>query len=162
MQVGEGALDDQDPKAPGEVLGFFAVDGKLAGDSCGAESLAAPSNWSFEVKLSRSGSALYWLNGREAIVGEIDARGAFAFTTLLELPLAAPRGAYKGCTILRRDSAAGSLAASQAALSAKLTYAYSQKDGSDCSELVTGTDGMPEALPCQLSYALRGERLETD
>jgi hypothetical protein len=155
MEVGE--TEQQDPKAPGEVLGFFAIDGKLSEDSCGAESLSAPEKWSFEVKLSRDGSTLYWLNGREAIVGDIDKSGGFSFETHIDLPLAERHGAAKGCTIVRRDSASGSLGDS--ALSAKLTYQYAATSDSDCSEFTTGTAGMPEALPCKLSYALKGARI---
>ena len=155
MEVGE--TEHQDPKAPGEVLGFFAIDGKLSDDSCGAESLSAPDKWSFEVKLSRDGSTLYWLNGREAIVGDIDKSGAFSFETHIDLPLAERRGAAKGCTIVRRDSASGSLDGS--ALSAKLSYQYGATADSDCSEFTTGTAGTPEALPCTLSYKLTGARI---
>jgi hypothetical protein len=158
MQLGEQTTENQDPKAPGEVLGFFAVDGKLADDSCGAESLNAPGEWSFEVKLSRDGSTLYWLNGREAIVGEIDKAGGFAFETHLDLPLVQRRGAAKGCTIVRRDSASGTLR--DAAFSAQLSYAYQATSDSDCSEFASGTDGMPEALPCKLGYSLRGVKLD--
>jgi hypothetical protein len=162
MEVGDAALEQQDPKAPGEALGFFAIDGRLSEDSCGSQSLGAPEEWSFEVKLSRDGSTLYWLNGREAIVGEIDKSGSFAFETHVDLPLSEPRGAFKGCTIVRRDSAVGSLASKQASLSAKLSYGYQAKAGSDCSEYVTGTSGMPEALPCKLTYTLQGEKRAED
>jgi hypothetical protein len=104
-----GELGDENPKAPGEVLGLYAVAGTLGDDTCGAESLSAPSEWSFEVKLSRDGSTLYWLNGREAIVGEIDKSGGFSFETHLSQTVAERRGAAKGCTIVRRDRARGSL-----------------------------------------------------
>jgi len=157
-----GELGDEDPKAPGEVLGFYTLSGKLSDDSCGAESLDAPSEWSFDVKLSRDGSTLYWLNGREGIVGTIDKAGSFSFATHLDLPLAESRGAVKGCTIVRTDSAAGELASSEESLSMKLTYGYTAKTGSDCAEFTTGTDGMPNVLPCAMAYSLRGQRISTE
>lgn len=157
-----GELGDEDPKAPGEVLGFYTLSGKLSDDSCGAESLNAPSEWSFEVKLSRDGSTLYWLNGREGIVGTIDKSGSFEFATHLDLPLAEARGAVKGCTIVRTDSAAGALASSAESLDMKLTYAYRAKADSDCSEFTTGTDGMPQVLPCSLTYTLGGQRVAAE
>ncbi len=157
MEVGEGALDDQDPKSPGEVLGFFAVDGILTEDTCGAASVGAPDQWSFEVKLSRDRGTLYWLNGREAIVGDIDESGAFAFSTRLEQVLSMPRGAFDGCTLVRSDSARGALSSSAASLRAELIYAFSAKRGSDCSE-AQGADGLPLPLPCSVSYGLRGAR----
>jgi hypothetical protein len=156
---GEQTLDDQDPHRPGDELGDFAVTGKLGDDSCGADSLNAPSTWTFQVKLSREGTTLYWLNGREAILGDIDDSGHFAFETHLDLPLAEKHGAAKGCTIVRRDSASGSLASSSESLSGKLTYAYDATSDSDCTEFITGTSGAPLLLPCQMTYALRGNRI---
>lgn len=161
VQPGEQPEDDQDPHQPGDALGAFAVTGKLGDDSCGAESLNAPETWSFQVKLSREGTTLYWLNGREAIVGDIDHDGRFAFETHLDLPLAEKHGAAKGCTIVRHDSASGTLAleTDSSALRGKLSYAYDATSDSDCSEFTTGTNGQPLALPCQLTYALTGARL---
>jgi hypothetical protein len=155
-------LGDEDPKQPGEVIGFFAVDGAISEDTCGAENLNAPSSWSFEVKLSRDDGALYWLNGREAIVGDIDASGRFGFDTHVDVQLAAPRGAFKGCTMVRTDSANGALSSSDSKLSGTLTYGYSEKSGSDCSEYATGVDGTPLLLPCKLGYALRGARVSDE
>jgi hypothetical protein len=154
-----GDTTEKDAKVPGESLGFFAVDGKLTDDNCGAESLNAPNDWSFQVKLSRQGSALYWLNGREAIVGEIDKAGSFDFETHLDMPLSARHGAAKGCTIVRRDAADGALTNSNASLSAKLSYTYGATSDSDCAEFITGTNGAPEALPCRLTYSLSGDRI---
>src|SRR5258708_2692280 len=106
---GEQAEEHQDPHQPGDALGSYAVAGKLGDDTCGAESLSAPAKWDFQVKLSREGSTLYWLNGREAIVGDIDKSGRFAFETHLDLPLAETHGAAKGCTGVRSGSASGPL-----------------------------------------------------
>jgi hypothetical protein len=155
-------LGDEDPKQPGEVIGFFAIDGAISDDTCGAESLSAPEKWSFQVKLSRDDGALYWLNGREAIVGDIDDDGRFGFSTHIDVRLAAPRGAFKGCTMVRSDSAAGALATNDEKLSGTLTYAYSEKSGTDCSEFATGVDGSPLLLPCRLSYALKGARVSEE
>ncbi len=159
VQPGEQAEDDQNPHQPGEAIGFFSVTGKLGDDTCGAESLSAPGTWSFQVKLSRNGTTLYWLNGREAIVGDIDKSGTFAFETHLDLPIAEKHGAAKGCTIVRSDSASGALAASESSLKGKLSYAYAATTNSDCSEFITGTSGLPAALPCSMTYALSGARV---
>jgi len=157
---GEQELDDQDPHQPGDELGSFAITGKLGADDCGADALNAPQTWSFQVKLSREGTTLYWLNGREAIVGDIDKSGRFAFATHLDLPLSEKHGAAKGCTIVRRDLASGTLASSSTSLNGKLTYAYDATSDSDCSEFITGTNGSPVALPCAMTYALTGAILE--
>jgi hypothetical protein len=158
VQPGEQAEGHQDPHQPGEEVGFFSVTGKLGDDTCGADSLNAPAKWDFQVKLSREGSTLYWLNGREAIVGDIDKSGRFAFETHLDLPLSDTHGAARGCTVVRSDSASGSLENSEAAFSAELAYGYAATVESDCSSLPLGTAGLPLALPCRLAYALSGER----
>ena len=160
--TGGAELGDEDPRAPGELLGFYSLEGKLTEDDCGAESLNAPQTWSFDVKLSRDGSALYWLNGREAIVGSIDEAGSFAFETHLDLRLAERNGSAKGCTIVRRDSAAGALARSEESLTVTLSYSYDATGDSDCSDFAAGTQGMPQTLPCSLAYRLEGARVRAD
>jgi hypothetical protein len=160
VQPGEEAEDHQDPHQPGQEVGFFSVTGKLGDDTCGADSLNAPAKWDFQVKLSREGSTFYWLNGREAIVGDIDKNGHFAFETHLDLPLADTHGAAKGCTVVRSDSASGSLQNSESSFSGELSYAYAATPDSDCSALPLGSDGLPLALPCSLTYALSGDRSE--
>lgn len=160
MQGGQEDLDDQDPHQPGDAIGLFSVTGKLGNDSCGAENLSAPAKWSFELRLSRKGSVLYWLNGREAIVGDIDKSGRFSFATRLEVPLAPKRGAAKGCTMVRRDLASGTLASSEQSLRGELSYAYEATLDSDCSEFTTGSEGQPVVLPCSLTYALSGTRTD--
>lgn len=159
VQQPQEALDDQDPHSPGELIGTFSVTGQLGDDSCGADSLNAPAKWDFEVKLSREGDTLYWLNGREAIVGDIDRKGAFSFKTHLDLPMSDQHGAVKGCTMVRTDSASGSLS-SDDSFTGTLTYAYDAKSGSDCSGLPLGADGLPLTVPCSLSYRLSGSRSE--
>jgi hypothetical protein len=162
-----GELGSEDPKAPGQPLGLYALSGELTADDCGAESLNAPSEWSFEVRLSRDRSTLYWLNGREAIIGQIDDDGSFEFETHLDLRLAEQRGAAKGCTVRRSDAAAGTLTQADHALSMKLSYGYAATTGSDCSELVgiaapTNHEGAPQALPCSMTYTLAGTRLAVE
>lgn len=159
IQPSEQALDDQNPHQPGDALGSFSVTGRLKDDSCGAESLNAPARWTFDLKLSREGSTLYWLNGREAIVGDIDKSGHFAFDTHVDVTLSERHGAAPGCTLVRRDVASGTLSSSAAELSGTLSYAYDAASNSDCSAYAIGTDGLPLALPCQLSYALDGARV---
>jgi hypothetical protein len=157
----QGELGSEDPRSPGEVLGFYAVAGGLSADSCGAEVLGAPSAWSFEVKLSRDGSTLYWLNGREGIVGEIDDAGGFSFETRIDVPLGEMRSADKGCVIERRDVAKGELTKSEGEIALKLSYAYSAKPSSSCEDFVGAAAPTPNPLPlpCSMTYSLRGSRI---
>jgi hypothetical protein len=60
-----------DAKAPGDLLGVYEVEGELTESTCGEGALGASDSWSFEVKLSRMENDIYWLNGKETIVGDI-------------------------------------------------------------------------------------------
>jgi hypothetical protein len=159
MQQPQEGLDDQDPHSPGELIGFFSVTGKLSDDSCGADNLGVPATWDFDLKLSREGTTLYWLNGREAITGDIDRKGAFSFQTHIDVRLSEQKGAVKGCTVVRSDVASGSLK-NDDELSGTLSYAYSAGSGSDCATLPLGAEGYPLTLPCGFSYRLSGSRTE--
>lgn len=155
---GEQELEEQDPREPGDSIGSFVVVGKLTDDSCGADNLSAPSKWSFDVKLSRRGETLYWLNGREAIVGDIDDGGRFNFETRLEVPLSEQKGARKPCVMIRSDSASGTIRNGDDELQGELSYAFSVAQGADCSEYALGAEGQPLTLPCSLTYSLTGHR----
>src|SRR5687767_12516258 len=97
---------DNDPKVPGDLLGTYALTGRISRDSCGAELLGAPDPWTFQVKLSRFQRDLYWLNGREAIVGDIAADGStFHFSTRVDVSIGAPVRGTPGCVVSRFDTA---------------------------------------------------------
>ena len=131
---------DHDAKTPGHLLGTYALSGPITRDSCGAELLGAPDPWSFQVKLSRFQRDLYWLNGREAIVGDIAADGsAFHFSTRVDVTIS-PGGPGKGgCVVSRFDTADGVLALegdSVTALEANLGFEYRPKDSAECLEIL--------------------------
>ncbi|MFZ5897424.1 MAG: hypothetical protein ACOY0T_40600 [Myxococcota bacterium] len=155
---------DKDSKIPGDLLGTYAMSGVLKADSCGAELLGAPDPWKFEVKLSRFQRDLYWLNGREAIVGDIAADDtSFQFKTRIDVPLSPAAKGAAGCTVSRYDQADGKLSASGedvAGLTATLSFRYEAKPGSECLEII-GIPGGVQQLPCTLSYGLAGARVET-
>ncbi|HET9953725.1 MAG TPA: hypothetical protein VFQ61_04460 [Polyangiaceae bacterium] len=153
-----------DAKIPGELLGTYDVSGQLKSDSCGAELLGAPNPWRFDLKLSRFERDLYWLNGREAIVGDIDADGTtFHFRTRIDVPLTPAAKGAAGCIVSRYDQADGKLVAgdgdSVTAVTANLSFRYESKSGSECLEII-GIPGGVQQLPCTLSYGLGGSRLD--
>lgn len=156
---------ERDAKIPGELLGTYGVSAQLKSDSCGAELLGAPNPWRFDLKLSRFQRDLYWLNGREAIVGDIDADGTtFHFKTRIDVPLTpAARGAA-ACVVSRSDQADGKLIAegdTVSSVTATLSFRYEAKAGSECLEII-GIPGGVQGLPCSLSYGLGGARLDKD
>ena len=149
-----------DGKVPGELLGSYAVVGKLVRDECGAELLGAKNPWSFGVKLSRFQQDLYWLNGSEAIVGELAADDeSFQFSTRIDVPVGTGRA---GCVVVRSDQAEGVLSWTPedevVGFKANLSFGYQAKNGVDCPEVI-GVHGGVTHLPCRVSYALTGSRV---
>ncbi|MGC4088375.1 MAG: hypothetical protein QM756_10830 [Polyangiaceae bacterium] len=153
---------ENDGKIPGDLLGTYSVSGKLIADSCGAELLGAPDPWLFQMKLSRFERDLYWLNGREAIVGDIEANGStFHFKTRLDVPLTPAAKGAAACVVSRYDQADGELGVDGdevTSVAATLSFKYDAKAGSECIEII-GIPGGVAQLPCTLSYRLAGARL---
>jgi hypothetical protein len=152
---------DVDAKTPGDELGTYSVRGELEGDTCQSPALDTPQQWDFELKLSRRGSALYWLNGREAIVGDLDGSGAFTFDTRVVLELDGRRGAAPGCTVVRRDSASGTLSDTGDSFRASLLFSYEARADSSCEYTIDPEAAPPMPLPCSIAYQLRAERLDS-
>jgi hypothetical protein len=150
-----------DAKAPGDMLGLYHVDGTLDDSSCGDGALGSSEHWTFDVKLTRFDNDIYWLNGRETIVGDIETDGrTFSILSEVEVTVSAPGRGKPGCTVMRHDDAEGQLSASGTdveSFAGTLTYKYEVVDGFDCSDWI-GTQGAVEALPCDLRYKLDGER----
>lgn len=152
---------EYDAKVPGTLLGTFAVVGKLDDDECGADLMNAPDPWRFDVRLSRFQNDLYWLNGREAIVGDVDSKNGFRFSTRVDVPVTPRRGSDPGCTVSRYDSAEGALTASGdevTALRGVLEFEYRSKRQTECLEII-GVPGGFNNLPCKMSYSIRAERI---
>jgi hypothetical protein len=150
-----------DSKVPGDLLGTYSVTGRLARDDCGAELLGAPNPWRFDLKLSRFERDLYWLNGREAIVGDIEKNGtSFSFDTHVDVTIRpASANGRGGCVVSRRDRASGSLITdgdTVSGLTAELDFQYSPKNNDECVEII-GLPGGVEQLPCRLGYDLSGQ-----
>jgi hypothetical protein len=152
----------EDAHEPGDRLGTYHATGKLVSDSCQAAVLGVSADWQFDLKLSRDGHTLYWLNGEEAIPGTIANDGvSFGFQSGVEVTLQAPRNARPGCVIQRTDSASGALSSSSTTdvprFAADMIFNYAVKSGSECAGFV-GVEGGFAGLPCAVSYALSAER----
>lgn len=151
----------KDAKVPGEPLGTFHVIGHLDASTCGPGALGSTDLWEFDVKLSRDGSDLYWLNGQEPIPGRIAADGvSFAFDTRTAVEAIAAGKGHPGCTILRSDTANGALSSATldvTSFAGRMRFGYVPATGSDCSALV-GVEGGFFALPCEMSYLVDATR----
>jgi len=148
-------------KEPGDMLGTYQVTGSLEQSSCGDGALGSTSSWDFEIKLSRFENDVYWLNGQEALVGDIANDGrTFSITTDVDVTVSDPMGAKRGCAVVRHDDAEGQLSATGTdvkSFDGTLSFSFGAVSGSDCSSWV-GTAGAVETLPCSMSYDITGER----
>ena len=154
-----------DAKTPGEPIGRFAIRGALDRDECKAAVLAVVDPWEFELRLSRSVNDLYWLNGREAIAGDIAADDrSFKFDTHVDVQIVPPRNGRGGCTLTRRDRAEGELspsASSASELAGSMSFIYEPRAGSECSEII-GVPGGFDRLPCRVDFDLQGTRSDEE
>ncbi len=153
---GCGEFGTEDAKIPGDELGTFHVVGRMDVSSCGPGALGSKPVWEFDVKLSRDGDDLYWLNGQEPIYGRISADGVtFSFDTQSAITTRPAKGALPGCTVIRRDLASGVLQGSGevSGFSGDMRFGYAPTEVSDCTDSV-GDDGGFAQLPCEIRYHL--------
>jgi hypothetical protein len=150
-----------DAKAPGDLLGLYAVTGELDESSCGEGALGAADEWSFDVKLTRYHEDLYWLNGKEAIVGSIGSDGrSFSFETRIEVEVAPAERGRKACRVARDDSASGRLSDSGTdveSFEGTLEFGYRALEDADCSTFI-GSPGGVSKLPCGMTYSMAAKR----
>jgi hypothetical protein len=150
-----------DAKIPGDLLGDYAIEAELESSTCGEGALGSQERWNFDVRLSRQGSALYWLNGREAISGLISSDGAsFAIETTVRVQAQPAGRGHPGCAIWRADRTTGKLLGQGSdvpGFTGELAFAYAPEQKSDCSQLL-GVEGGFAGLPCEMSYRYTGVR----
>jgi hypothetical protein len=166
--AGAGCLEFgkvSDAKQPGDALGTFDVTAKLEQSTCGEGLLGSPESWRFQVKLSRFEHDLYWLNGREAIVGSIGKDGrSFSFDTRVDVDIPPEEGGDAECRIRREDSASGKLSddgADVETFDGNLAYRYGIIEDSSCESFLL-TPGAPTRLPCTISYTMSAARSAAD
>ncbi len=162
LNVGCGEYDaDKDSQIPGEPLGSYAVKGTVSRDTCGVELLGAPDPWTFELRLSRFEEDLYWLNGREAIVGRVGSDDNFTFDTRLRINLGDSTTTPASCIVWRRDLARGTLHFTDdevSSLDGSLGYHYDTPTAEECLGII-GVYGGVASLPCDLEYRITGTRV---
>lgn len=158
-----GCLEGEDSRLPGDSLGTFRVVATLESSSCGPGALGSPELWEFDVQLSRESSVLYWLNGEEAVGGNIASDGrSFSIESTSIIDLAESRPGVLGCSIGRRDTATGTLdneTTDVPAFTGSLAYGYVPLGESDCSGAI-GVEGGFAALPCEIRYTMTAKRTE--
>ena len=151
----------QRDKVPGDELGSYHVVANLDTSTCGPGALGSSDLWEFDVKLSKDGHDLYWLNGAEAIPGSLASDGvSFAFDSQVVVQPIAPGKGQAGCSISRVDSGSGTLSSAAAPVDAfegKLHYGFQALQGSECQPLM-GVPGGFYSLPCEMTYRMTASR----
>ena len=130
--------------------------GKLASNACVAPG-GAPDPWEFDVKLSRDGSTLYWIQGGLPVQGTLDAshHTTMSSTASNQVTAPDPKNNVSGCSMQRDDALDVTLTADPpTGFAGTLGYTFSATDGSDCSGQLAVAGGGWTNLPCQLSYTL--------
>jgi len=150
-----------DAKVPGDELGSYRVVATLESSSCGPGALGSKDLWEFDVKLSRDGNDLYWLNGKEVIPGTIASDDiSFAFDSGVVVPVIPPGKGELGCSIKRTDTASGRLSSSSTDVTTfkgTMRYGFQPLQGGDCQGLI-GVEGGFYALPCEMNYGMNATR----
>ncbi len=159
LLVGALACSGKDRYRPGEALGTFRVDGTLTANGCSATG-DVPNPWTFQVDLGRDPGVLYWIQGGAPVSGLIDPNGhaTLSVTGTTEVRAATQRTA--GCTIARTDTFDGTIPRTGAVteFTGKLGYSYAVVDG-DCADQITENGGGFDALPCTISYDVKGTQV---
>ena len=134
---------------PGSVMGTYAVTGTLQTNTCSGLG-DAQNPWTFDVRLSKSGETLFWLqDSAPALSGTVDPQGNATLKTSEDLALqSADGGVY--CAVVRSDTFTAALGTTEAPASFKgtIAYHYDVDPSSTCPML---------ALPCDVSYALAAQ-----
>ena len=144
----------RDTREPGEKLGTFAVNGSLLGTTCGK---AAPT-FRYEVRLSREGNTLNWVQGSTVpLQGLIDEAGRVRVVAELDVVVAKAdeRAGALGCTMHRTDTLSATLQGEPpTSFVGALVYKFSAKSG-DCAGQLASAGGEFSTLPCTMTYDVK-------
>jgi hypothetical protein len=158
-----GKVDDA--KQPGDLLGTYDVSAKLEQSTCGSGAFGSVESWRFQVKLSRFESDLYWLNGREAIVGGIGKDGrTFSFDSRVDVDIPPEESGDAECRIRREDSATGKLSddgVDVETFEGELSFRYGIISDASCEGFLL-SPGAPARHPCAIGYTMTAARAPID
>lgn len=160
------AFGTDSPHEPGAALGTFHVTAKMTANDCGDGALGAPLSWEFDVKLAWEDDSLFWNSGGEVLVGTLSEDGqAFEIGAGVVMNMrdeSNPEDLAKApCSVVRQDTAVGTLTREGAAVSAfagTLSYAFAPTADSQCADLVTSETPTFASLPCSMRYAFEAPR----
>jgi hypothetical protein len=148
-----------DSPLPGSMLGTYQVVGQSKTNSCG---LGAPNPWTFDAQLSLSGSTLYWswMDGSPVISGTLGAQLQSTLQTTGTVNADSTDAGLGPCNLTRADDLDLVLASGSPTKSfgGTISYSYTVASGSTCTDQLATMGGQFSALPCSVSYTVKGTR----
>jgi hypothetical protein len=151
-----------DPHQPGTPLGGFHVRATESLNTCGAGALGAGAAWEFDVHLSRDEGTIFWDNGAQSIAGTLADDGvSFAIQSDVVVDMRTEIDVGKpACSVSRHDTAEGVLDDAERVGGFAGTLGYAFEPQGDCTDLVDSSAPVFAALPCAMSFAMKGTLTE--
>ncbi len=145
---------------PGTPLGTYSVTSGLVTDTCGGTVVQA-SPGDFDVTLSNDQGVVYWFpnNGASSQSGSLSASRSVSISDVLADDVDETEAGMSGaCTLDRTDTLTFTLAAgaAPASFTGAYTFTLTPAVGANCADQLTSHGGGYGALPCTVSYSLKG------
>ncbi len=145
---------------PGDTLGVYTVTGNVTANTCGTGP-QAPDPWTFRVMLSKTPDKLYWntMDGAPLLSGALTG-SSMSTTSTSTANVDATDAGPGACTMTRTDALDLTLGdgASPSGFTGTLSYTFTATSDSTCSDQLSASGGMYDALPCTITYDLSGAR----
>jgi hypothetical protein len=147
---------------PGTMLGTYAVTGTLMANTCG-QGLAPPSPWTFSVQMSEQGTTLYWSyqDGNPPLSSPLTTSDSATLTSTESANVdGTADGGLGPCSMTRADTVKIDLGAGSPppSFTGTLEYDFAVLSGADCTDQLSTSGGTYDALPCKMTYVIRGAR----
>lgn len=143
---------------PGSVLGTYKVVGQSQNNTCG---LGAPNPWTFDVQLSLQQQTLYWdwMDGSPLLSGALT-QSQSTLTQSATVNADSTDAGLGPCNLQTTSSFALTLGSGvpPGSFTGTMSYTYTPASGATCSDVLTASGGMYDALPCSLTYTVTATR----
>jgi hypothetical protein len=149
---------DITPQMPGTMLGTYKVTAQSETNTCG---ISAPNPWTFDVRLSKDGTKIYWdwMDGSPYLSGPLTSSQATLTSSVLEDVDGTDAGPGP-CNMSRADTITVTLpsGSSPGSFTGTIAYAFAASTGANCSDQLTSGGGAYSELPCSITYATSAAR----
>jgi hypothetical protein len=156
------ALVACDNPNPGTPLGTFVVASTLSVDTCGG-TVVDGSPGIFDVTISNDDGLIYWFpnTGGTGTYGVMDPSGTVSINEVVADDVdMTEAGASGACTLQRNDTLTFTLpsGAAPGSFTGSYSFTMSAASGANCADQLTANGGGYGALPCTVTYGMKGTR----